>query len=666
LGGRLYVPSLPRSVCLEIAGIAHLMRQIITQHRWFRSLMSATDALFKRPWAMALVLFIIFFSINGYYYGWDDQHLEIPLLKHLIDPQLYAGDYYVESLKENFSSFFYPILARLITVEQIPTVYFILYLLSRYGLIYFLYKIWLHFSRDRFVSVCAVLVFILISRVHEFLYRTFSHQEFALAFIFWAMYLFFKRRYYLAALIFGLSANIHALYSLFPMTYMSLYLLWQIRKEGWKTFIGTGLLFTVTASPFVIWTVMRRFMPEAGADPLTAFPDWIKLYITSCPQNFFYPQLPQIPFKALFTNWNVFLEMHNPYVYLVALFVLNMVHHKDFRENKHVLAFCAGAAFYLVLCFLFTYVWPSRFMLDLNLCRNTQYLLFLLTGFTTWLVIKEARTMPILNGWILVLAFSMIKYHHKIAISGVVLIFLMITFVRIKPNRIMRHVFRGALVVMMLMVTAFLTKSFYEAGYTYHVCKFVTILFGLMSLYILAHYLEWIDTRSVAVRSVMFFIPMFIYLVQFGAYHYQKIEQYHSDIGFWRMQRSWEDMQRFVKAHTPKDAMILVPYNMEMGGFRIQSERKIICSYRDCGIIGFDYGATVEWMKRVADIREFTYDVREPLNRAIQNAIQKYGANYIVFMRYTAPKDIPGVIERTYINQDFVLYRVGRNTNYVQ
>ena len=52
--------------------------------------------------------------MTSYKYGWDDQQLEIPLLKHLIDPTLYQGDYYVESLKQNFSSYFYPILAKLI------------------------------------------------------------------------------------------------------------------------------------------------------------------------------------------------------------------------------------------------------------------------------------------------------------------------------------------------------------------------------------------------------------------------------------------------------------------------------------------------------------------------------------------------------------------------
>jgi len=59
----------------------------------------------QSPWCIALILLAVFLIVSGYHYGWDDQHLEIPLLKHLIDDSLYQGDYYVESLKKNFTSF---------------------------------------------------------------------------------------------------------------------------------------------------------------------------------------------------------------------------------------------------------------------------------------------------------------------------------------------------------------------------------------------------------------------------------------------------------------------------------------------------------------------------------------------------------------------------------
>src|SRR5262245_31709889 len=129
------------------------------------------QSLFEKPWFVALILLGIFFTITSYKYGWDDQQLEIPLLKSLIDPSLYQGDYYVESLKKNFASYFYPILSKVITVEQVPAAYLILYILARYFLFFYAYKLWLRISNSRFQAFICVVVFIYVVRIEEFLYR---------------------------------------------------------------------------------------------------------------------------------------------------------------------------------------------------------------------------------------------------------------------------------------------------------------------------------------------------------------------------------------------------------------------------------------------------------------------------------------------------------------
>src|SRR5258708_37657581 len=95
----------------------------------------------SHDFSVVFFILIAYLCTNSYIYAWDDQHLEIPLLKHLIDPSLYRGDYYVESLAKNFSSYLYPILSKCITVAQIPTVYWILFLFSRYLMFFFFYKL---------------------------------------------------------------------------------------------------------------------------------------------------------------------------------------------------------------------------------------------------------------------------------------------------------------------------------------------------------------------------------------------------------------------------------------------------------------------------------------------------------------------------------------------
>lgn len=170
---------------------------------------------------IGFLLLGVFLATNGYTYAWDDQHLEIPLLKRLIDPGLYSHDYYVDSLQKNFVSLFFILLAKFISVKQVPAAYLTLFLLSRFFFFFWVYKLWKFISGRVSIGIFCTLNLILLGRVDEFLYRTFSHQEFALAIIAAGIYYFYRERFILSAALLGLAANFHALYSLFPFLYLA-------------------------------------------------------------------------------------------------------------------------------------------------------------------------------------------------------------------------------------------------------------------------------------------------------------------------------------------------------------------------------------------------------------------------------------------------------------
>src|SRR5260370_268272 len=143
---------------------------------------------------IAFLLLLAYMSTNPYAYGWDDQHLEIPILKHLIDPSLYKGDYYVESAVKYFTCWLYPILSKLITVKQGPAAYLLLFLFSRYVMFYWVFRLWLFISASRFIAVSTALAFIYLGRTDEFLYRSFCHEEFSFMFMFAGLYCFYRDR----------------------------------------------------------------------------------------------------------------------------------------------------------------------------------------------------------------------------------------------------------------------------------------------------------------------------------------------------------------------------------------------------------------------------------------------------------------------------------------
>ncbi len=567
------------------------------------SLKARLKNLFSNDFFVALIILLAYLSTNGYAYGWDDQHLEIPLLKHLIDPSLYKGDYYVESLSKHFSSYFYPLLSKLISVQQIPTVYFILFLVSRYFMFFWLFKLWNHLSKDRLAAFCATVMFFLLGRTEEFIYRTFSHQEFAEAFMFAGIYFFYKERYILAASILGIAANFHAIYNLFPMCYMGAFLL-LYHPDRWKKIAQISVVFLLFCTPFLLWQI-----PQSIHEKLTSTPvplnEWLPLYYRSCPQNFLFESKT---ITEVFSNFSLLVDKLKPHLLLLAFYVFLLFISQKFREDRKTNVLIWTGFGLVVFSSIFTYVIPSRFVLDLNLIRNEQYIqLFLMAYFTFW-AIKHVKEDAPWKAWVVAIVFIVIGYGDIFRY----------------PFKIKLYI--ASLVVISLISIVLLLK---RAG-------------------------RWKPT----LRKLLIIIPILFSFLGFCKFSVDYIKAKNNNVGYWQFMNNWIDMQLYVKTHTPKNALLLVPINTDIGGFRIQSERRIIVCTRDCGIIGFDYGATKEWATRMDDLKQFVYMTNQPINDAVITAIMKYKVDYIVFMKYYEPQRDNEVFQKVYQNEVFSLFKI--------
>lgn len=604
------------------------------------------------PWIIALAVLLIFLATNRYYYGWDDQHLEIPLLKHLIDPELYAGDYYVESLAANFSSYLFPLLSKVISVRQIPAAYLALYLISRYFLFFWTYKLWLWISKSPPTALACTLSFFLIGRTEEFLYRTFSHQEFAYIGIFAGIYFFYRERYLLAAILFGISANFHALYSLFPMFYMSCYLLFAPQERRWPKFFGTGLIFVAGALPFLWWAIPSAIQKRSHMDP-SVMSNWVEMYIISCPQNFLFYKTP---LNELFQNPAATLESLAPYISLMLLWALLTAYFKPFRADGKAHAVSGGALFLLGVSFIFTYIHPSRFFLDLNLIRNTQYWQYLLVGYVTYMLCDTLCK----------------KQHYKAALllfvwMGLCMgpVFTSVTALLVAgcwwmDERLSRVAGRWTVIrwscVVLIPILLWFLRDLIGVSSSKLIWFAMPLAFGILVLMSVDIFKQGVSRWLAGIVVGASLLGLFGYYVKL---HTIFVQVSTKGGGFWQLQRNWEDMQLYVRDHTPKQAKLLVPYNMEMGGFRIRSDRSIVVSERDHGIIGFDYRAVLEWQERMNDVAAFKVFTEGNLGDAIKNGLVKYKVDYIVFMRYYQPGN-NDLFEKMYENEVFALYRVKR------
>jgi len=615
--------------------------------------------LLKNDFLVAACLLIIFLLTNGYTIGWDDQHLEIPLLKSLIDPGLYAGDYYVESLQENFASLLYPVLARTISTEMIPAVYFLLYLVSRFFLFYWFFKLWAFLSKDRLIGFYSALTFIVVGRVEEFLYRTFSHQELALAIIFAGVYFFYRERFVLASALLGLAANVHALYSLFPFFYLCVYLLIWHRTKKIKTLLSSVGTFTVCSLPILIWIVRRALLSEGGGSP-PPLTEWTLLYKIACPQNFlFYTET----LTSLCSSFSIFVERTLAYWFLIILWGIHFFFNPTFRKDKKSQSVILGGVLMLLVSFVFTYIAPNRFILDLNLIRNTQFMLFVLIGYLPILIIGSSQRKPIFLAVVITVLYTLLRFGSMIGVLAMLATVPLLIIQRISQRESLRPRDIGTISTLGILFTAVASTIiflFLKSGFALH----AKWSLGLAITLIVAVFFLWkywgSKSWNTHLGKGLLLIPLLLYTANYSYYHYRRREIEKHAGGFWQLQRNWIDMQEFVKENTPVDALILVPHDMEMGGFRIFSEREIVCSYRDCGIIGFDYAAAKNWEKRLSDIEAYQVYIRGSVSSALINAILRYKVNYIVFMAYFTPGDNPILTER-YRNEVFSLYEVTSN-----
>ena len=580
----------------------------------------ALKRLFQNDFFVALLFLLAYLCTNSYIYAWDDQHLEIPMLKHLIDPSLYKGDYYVESLSRNFSSFLYPILAKAITLKQVPAAYLLLFLLSRYAMFFWVYRLWQWLAGDKWSAAAAVLMFFLMGRTEEFLYRTFSHQEFCYIFMLGGFYYFYRERFLLAALLFGVGANFNAIYNLFPMVYMLVFIL-LFSKDRFQVAFKSGAVFMLAAMPFLMWQIPHS-LARAGRSAVPAS-EWMPLYLITCQQNFLFwtstlnEALRNVPFM---------LERLEPYLYLLALYVFLCFVEPRLRADRKTHVLVVTAYVFIVLSFIFSYLYPSRFIIDLNFLRNEQFARFMLMGYATLFAcrqIKEGKGWTVLAAALFFLLFgqfgqilSLIAHHLPDIAHG-------------------KKEFLPLFAVLR------------QYAYVPMVCL------GLFIWLLYKPRLAWL-------RSALIIFPLLVAFVSYSQFHYQYLQEKAHGAGFWQMYRAWVDIQNYVRTHTPKDTLILIPHNTDTGGFRIFSERKVLVCYRDCGIIGFDYNAAVEWNKRIKDIQEFKYMATENPQRAVFNAVMKYKVDYIVFMNYYQPQGDNPVLQKIYQNEVLALYKVNK------
>ncbi len=129
-----------------------------------------------------------------------------------------------------------------------------------------------------------------------------------------------------------------------------------------------------------------------------------------------------------------------------------------------------------------------------------------------------------------------------------------------------------------------------------------------------------------------------------------------------RLHRNWLAVCRFVREHTPEDALFLTPFYQQ--SFKWHAQRAEVVNWKD---FPQDANSILEWYRRVMDIfpnNTARSDITYWRDEEIVEKMRRYGAEYLVLQRLPgASRTIRSGLIPIYprsgdINEDFVVYRV--------
>src|SRR6478672_1202858 len=97
----------------------------------------------------AILLAIVQVLFAGYRMGVGNQTIQIPFLKQWANPELYKNDPMVAGTLRDYPSFFFRGMAVLASHVDVPLLYFVLHLLTSFGVLIAVYWLGRTISKDR-------------------------------------------------------------------------------------------------------------------------------------------------------------------------------------------------------------------------------------------------------------------------------------------------------------------------------------------------------------------------------------------------------------------------------------------------------------------------------------------------------------------------------------
>jgi GH35 family endo-1,4-beta-xylanase len=646
-------------------------------------------------WVLGAQLFILLALAQvlfaGYRVGVGNQSIQIPFLKHWIDPQLFANDSMVKETLADYPSYFFRLLAVLVARVDLYSAYFWLHVLTAAGVLWAAYELGKAIFKDRASGV--VLVLLMLAGHHralagDDLYSVgFTHTWAVFPLAILAMVLLYKQWHLAAFALLGLIFNLHALTAGYLLFMFLAWAVFDYRRPGWWWRLPLMVaVFAVLASP----TIAEMLRHRQQFDGFWLDKTRIRSADHSFPSSWWTAGASDVPRFAL----------------LVGLAAVSMSFSAGRTEQRKSLLLAAGAGVLFLVGWVLTDVWPVSTVVRAQLFRSSRLLVVLMLAYVAhgivggirlgdlrYLWTRRARggdgvdlafpgnvdrapQVERLNGGAeanlgarLLEVLLAIATFACVAVPGLLAVapYLLVAAVAVAliNGRLAWGQSLVASLAVLVTVAAWRTIEFHIPGVdgqlTFEaVRRSLQGVGGMLWIPLAIALAVWV-IRSIPIGSRMklcFATAALAGCIAFGLYEKRTLGGADGAAG---EQRAWVAAQEWAAQNTPKSAVFLTP--PQQGGFRIHSDRSVVCEWRDGTQLYFSAAFAKDWWRKLTSIRPVIYDAKgmgelmhaktleNMSDREVATLAKSYGASYVVL-----PANPSRELKRAYTNGTWAVY----------
>lgn len=301
---------------------------------------------------------LIAYPLYGYAIGMHNHSIQIPLVRHLQDPELFPSDLFVATL-DNYTSFLWPAMAWVTQYVPMDVTFATGHFLAELVLLGGVFALAATTFPDTPWAPYAALWSVLWANPHiggeSIHWFYFTHTQVAAALVIWCLALAARGAWNGAFLLAGLVFNIHAMEAVYVGAMLSVATLAEPRLMTRRLF-GGALIAALAASPGLYWMVSSGALgsPHDLAQLLRAF----------FPEHFFISAFTP-------SQWRTMIGIG------VVLVVASAFVERTDRVRL-LLAMIAGASVLLVVCAGAAEFRPTPTLLKLHPLRGIPTLLVLI------------------------------------------------------------------------------------------------------------------------------------------------------------------------------------------------------------------------------------------------------------------------------------------------